>query len=98
MDNDKKNRWYDKYPDLAELFNKIKIKKESERNVIILDIKKIIMTHDPEIINRNVMNFPLPLKRRWYDKDPYSWTVINVLKYVEEKIINEIINFLKEKL
>jgi hypothetical protein len=40
----------------------------------------------------------MPWKRRWYDKSPFLWLVINALKYSDDDLITDIILYLKEKL
>jgi hypothetical protein len=49
-------------------------------------------------MDRWVMEFPLTTKRRWYDKNPYSWLVINSLKYSEKKLMNRVITYLNKEL
>ena len=63
-----------------------------------IDIKDIIMDYDNELIDRHVLKFPMTYKRRWYDKDPYSWLIINALKYANEDLITDVILYLKGKL
>ena len=98
MNVDFKNRWYDKYPDLSDRIEKLKDLKKRERDIIMLDIKDIIMDYDNELIDRHVLKFPMTYKRRWYDKDPYSWLIINALKYANEYLISDVILYLKGKL
>ncbi len=93
-----KNRWYDKYPDLSDRIEKLKELKKRERDLIILDIKDIIMDYDNELIDRHVLEFPMTYKRRWYDKDPYSWLIINALKYANKDLITDVILYFKRKI
>ncbi len=98
MNVDFKNRWYDKYPDLSDRMEKVKDLKKRERDIIILDINDRIMDYDNELINRHVLEFPMTYRRRWYDKDPYSWLIINALKYANKELITDVILYLKGKL
>ena len=98
MHVDSKNRWYDKYSDLRSLLEKLKGLKRRERDKIILDMKDLIIDYDDELIDRYVFEFPIPLRRRWYDKSPFSWLVINVLKYANKDLITDVIIYLKERL
>jgi hypothetical protein len=93
-----KNRWYDRYLDLGFHIERLKSLKKKERDKIILDIKDIIMDYDDKLIDRNVFDFSLSLKRRWYDKDPFSWMVINALLYADETLLNKVTDFLRGKL
>ncbi|MDY6933053.1 MAG: hypothetical protein SVZ03_02370 [Spirochaetota bacterium] len=91
------NRWYDKNPELSELFEQIKECNKRRRDEILLDVKNIIVESDPELIDRHVMEFSLDLKRRWYDKDPISWMIINGLKYADDKLIEQIVEYYRQR-
>ena len=56
------------------------------------------MDYDNELIDRHVLKFPMTYKRRWYDKNPYSWVIINALKYANKDLITDVILYLKGKL
>jgi len=99
MNEIKCNRWYDNYPDLGELLKKLKNINESDRGNLLNSIKGLIEESDPALVDRYVMEFPLSTKkRRWYDKDPYSWLAVNSLKYANENIKKKVIVYLKKKL
>jgi len=98
MNGDENNRWYDKYPDLRKYVDILKSLNNQDRDEIIQSMKEIILNHDEELIDKNAMEFPIICRRRWYDKDPYAWLVVNSLKYAEEDLITDIIIFLHEKL
>ncbi len=98
MNDDSEGRSYDIYPNLSELIEKLKNSERRDQDKIISGIKDLIMDFDSELIDRHVMEFPLTVKRRWYDKDPYSWLVMNALKYGEEKLIKNVVNYLQKKL
>jgi hypothetical protein len=93
-----KNRWYDNYPDLKVLLKKLKDLEKQKRDRLILNIKDIIIDHDEQLFDKYVFEFPMPWKRRWYDKSPFLYLVINALKYADEDLITDIILYLKEKL
>lgn len=92
------NRWYDRYLDLGHHIERLKSLKKKERDKIILGMKDVIMDYDDELIDRHVIDFPLSFKRRWYDKDPFSWMVINALMYADKALLNKITDFLRSKL
>ena len=58
----------------------------------------VILNYDNELFEKHVFEFPMTNGRRWYDRDPFSWLVINALKYADEDLITDIILYLKEKL
>jgi hypothetical protein len=91
-------RWYDANPILRGLLEKLKITNNTKQEKIISDIKNLIMSYDSELMDRWVLEFPLTTKRRWYDKNPYSWLVINSLKYAEKKLLRRVMSYLKKEL
>jgi hypothetical protein len=91
------NRWYDNYQDLSELLDKIKSSKKEKKDSIFLKIKDLITTFDPKLIENHVLDFPMNQKRRWYDKDPFSWLIVNSLKFADMNLINKVIELLKEE-
>ena len=95
MKTEKKNRWYDAYPDFSRALEWLKGLEKRDRDKAILDMKDMIMDYDDELIDRHVFQFPLTQKRRWYDKDPYSWLVINALKYAEKELLDRVTAYLK---
>jgi hypothetical protein len=94
----KYSRWYDKHPELKQLMDVLKVSQISEQEKIIGGMKELIMEHDPELMDRWVLEFPLTTKRRWYDKNPYSWLVINSLKYADRRLVRGVILYLKGEL
>jgi hypothetical protein len=90
------NRWYDKYPELQNILEKLKSLEKRERDRIMLYVKDLIIDHDKQIFNKYVFESPMPKRRRWYDKNPFSWLVINSLKCAEEDFITELTLFLQE--
>ena len=91
-------RWYDKHPELKQLLEVLKGSQLPDRERIIGGMKELIMDHDPELMDRWVMEFPLTTKRRWYDQNPYSWLVINSLKYADRKLVRGVVLYLQEEL
>ena len=91
-------RWYDANPLLKDLLERLKTAKNPKQERIISGIKELIMNYDSELMDRWVLEFPLTTKRRWYDKSPYSWLVINSLKYAEKKLLRRVVSYLKKEL
>ncbi len=97
-DNNSNKRWYDSNPRLALLLNLLKNQEKKCRDDIINELKDIINDYDDTLIDRHVSEFPMLEKRRWYDKDPYSWLVINSIKFADDVLITRIINHLTTRL
>ena len=94
----KKNRWYDAYPELAELLEALKLLGQAEINFLLRDVKKIILDYDHELIDKTVIKYPLGIDRRWYDKDPLCWMTINALKFATPELRTLITEFLAEEM
>ncbi|MBN2322552.1 MAG: hypothetical protein JXQ30_02360 [Spirochaetes bacterium] len=91
-------RWYDKNKTLANLLGVLKSQDPADKERIVSEMKEIIMEYDQGLMDRWVLEFPLTTKRRWYDQNPYSWLVINSLKYADSRLLGGIILFLKNEL
>jgi hypothetical protein len=95
----RKNRWYDKYPQLALLLESLCTIKGSQRNTIISGIMEIIKLATPNLLEQYVLDFPLDIKRRrWYDRDPYLWLIFNGLKYADAKLLKNVTRFLQKEI
>jgi hypothetical protein len=90
------NRWYDSNPDLKTFLHLLKTSSETNQEKIFNSIKDIIMEYDDNLVEKHVMEFPLTEKRRWYDKDPYSWLAINSLRYLDSNAIKKVIDLKKD--
>ena len=90
------NRWYDKYPELQNILEKLKSLEKRERDRIMLYVKDLIIDHDKQLFDKYVFELPVSKRRRWYDKNHFSWLVVNSLKYAEEDLITDITLFLQE--
>ncbi len=94
----KKNRWYDQYPELSKYIEQLKDESTEKKDIIFTKIKNLINKYNPDIINQNVMEFPMDIKRRWYDNDPFSWLIINSLKFASPKLLKKVTAILKKNL
>jgi len=94
----KLKRWYDKDPELKKWIEKLKHTDEEKRNIILDGIKRLDSNFDSELIDRHVMEFPMEMKRRWYDQNPYCWLIINGLKYANEPLLKKVIVYLQKEL
>jgi hypothetical protein len=92
----RKNRWYDKYPHLAELLEELRFARPNKRDAHISGVMGIIKLDAPNLLERYVLDFPLDIKRRrWYDRDPYLWLLYNGLKYANKKLLITITKYLQ---
>ena len=90
--NHPKLRWYDKDEKLASLIEALKFINEKKVEIIMMHIKKLIDAEEPDLIDNNLDEYQL--RRRWYDKNPYTWLIINALKYASPKLTKEVVNCL----
>lgn len=94
-----KKRWYDGHPKLSELLESLNPIRGRRRNNIISGIMEIIKQRAPALFDRYVLDFPLNIKRRrWYDRDPYLWLIINGLKYGNKQLLTAVTTYLQENI
>ena len=91
------NRWYDNKSELNKLIDQLGRIEKKERNEILIEIRDLINDYDPELIDRNVLDFPLSSKRRWYDKDPVAWMTINGLMFAENEILEKAVSMIESR-
>ncbi len=92
-------RWYDKYEELTRSLEVLKGMDRKERGPVIKDVLAIIESDDPDIIENTVMDYPLDAqRRRWYDRDPYLWLMVNSLKCSEPDLVRRVAIHLEERL
>ena len=94
----KTKRWYDAVPELNVLLDRLKNLGKERRDDLFDGIKKLDNDFDSKLIDRHVLEFPMNLKRRWYDQDPTSWLMINALKYADRPLLQQVIDYLKLRL
>jgi hypothetical protein len=95
---DEAKRWYDNIPELREHIEKLRDMDQEKRNSIFEGIKRLDRDFDTKLIDQHVMDFPMNYKRRWYDRDPYAWLIINALKYADRKLLQNVVDYLKGEL
>jgi len=94
----KTKRWYDAVPELRDQIERLKDLNKEKRDKLFDGIKKLESDFDSKLIDRHVLEFPMNLRRRWYDQDPTSWLMINALKYADRPLLQRVIDYLKQKL
>jgi len=87
-------RWYDNC-ELGKMIDALEKMSKNKRDMILVEMKNIIVDYDAEIVMNHIFDFPLQDRKRWYDMDPISWVVINVLKYANKELLDKIIVFLR---
>lgn len=66
---------------------------------IFEEVREIIQNKEPGVIDQHVDEFPLSAdKRRWYDKEPYSWMIVNAMKFVRDDTLERVNRHLKDRL
>ena len=80
-------RWHDRDPLMRLSMAELKIHPVEIQDKMMVEIKTILDRHDPMIIERHVGRFTM--KRRWYDHNPFTWMVINSLKFAPRKVREE---------
>lgn len=84
-------RWYDKTK-LGKYIHKMQDLPKQKLDTILVDLKNLITQYDSDLISEHIIEFKLN-GMRWYDKDPYSWMIINSLKHADSILLDKIIYF-----
>lgn len=88
-------RWHDKDPVLRIALLRLAELPERQQEVLMMDLQRLIMKYDDGLIERNVSKFSI--RRRWYDKNPYTWLIINSLKYASAELREKVSEFFLER-
>lgn len=92
------NRWYDEYEKLGRYIDSMKNMRAAHRDHLVKGVMMIIRRHNPNLLERFVLDFPLDLSRqRWYDKDPYLWLTINGLQHGDPDLLQTVALYLEEQ-
>jgi hypothetical protein len=90
MDTSKRKhmrRWSDNDSELTFLIESLRFVTEENIERAMVELKDLIDAETPELINIHVEKFVL--RRRWYDDNPYTWLVLNSLKYAPSKLLHK---------
>jgi hypothetical protein len=91
-------RWYDAHEEFAILLESLKTAKAGDRNRIVAGVLDIITADAPMLLEKYLLDFPLDQKRRrWYDRDPYLWLMVNGLEHARVKLLRKVTVFMSEK-
>ncbi|MBD3422313.1 MAG: hypothetical protein GF398_19545 [Chitinivibrionales bacterium] len=90
-------RWYDGYEKLAFYLEQLKGMEHQHRDKLIKAILEIIRAKAPHLMEDFLLEFPLDMqRRRWYDQDPYLWLMINGMRFGEDDLIKEVIDYFEK--
>ena len=92
-------RWYDKDKRLARQLDAFMKVHPRYSYTIVQGLLDLIKAAQPDILQR----FTIPSDveqwcRRWYDKDPVFWIVLNGLKYANEELLRRVASYLEEQM
>ena len=91
-------RWYDAYELLGKNIDRLKFMEKGRRDRLLVGVMRLIRQHCPTLLDQFVLEFPLEInRRRWYDKDPYLWLIVNGLKYAEDELRNAVAAYLEDE-
>ena len=93
-------RWYDKNEKLAKQLEALKKAPAETKTKIIKGLLDIIQQNaDQEIVSRFKVPIDIDLwSRRDYDDEAATWIVINNLKYVDEKILGQVAEYIEKEI
>ncbi|MFQ6023280.1 MAG: hypothetical protein ACE5NW_11210 [Acidiferrobacterales bacterium] len=92
-------RWYDKHCELGMYLDLMPAMSPAQRDELVKGVLAIIKENKPDLLTHFVLEFPLDLlRRRWYDKDPYLWLLLNGLQYADSSLIAEVIAYFKKNM
>ena len=84
-------RWYDVNPKFAQQLEHLRTLDDSSLDKVVSEILTIIRHDQPNILDDNLLEFPLDiLRRRWYDTNPYLWLIVNGLEYADTTLVNKV--------
>jgi hypothetical protein len=90
-----KLRWYDKNNRLSSLLESLKDMPAGKRDKLISGMMALVKSESSDLLDQFVMDFPLDInRRRWYDKDPYLWLIMNGLKYASDELLVSVTKYL----
>jgi len=91
-------RWYDAHEEFAELLESLKTAKAGDRDRVVAGVLDIITADAPILLEKYLLDFPLDQKRRrWYDRDPYLWLMVNGLEHAGVKLLRKVTLFMSGK-
>ncbi len=92
-------RWYDRHEKLAKYLDGLKDMDPDIRTHVVRRLLSALRAEHPQLVSADsVLEFPLDFRRRrWYDKDPYLWLVMNGLSNAPHDFLVKITGILEEE-
>lgn len=95
----KNYHWYTRNQLLRSNIDKLKNLPFYRKNRIVQGIMCLMKQHEPDLLEKFVLDFPLEVNRpRWYDDDPYQWLIINGLRYGSKKLHRLVFYYLEREM
>jgi hypothetical protein len=93
-------RWYDKHKNLRKYLESLREINQEEKDSLLRDLLNIIKKHNPELFSpEKSLEFPLELhRRRWYDRDPNLWLLMNTLQIADKRLLKKVTDYLQKNL
>ena len=93
------SRWYDKHEELAGYIESFEVMDKEKRDEFLIGIMSLIKQCDANLLDNFVHEFPMGIyRRRWYDKDPHTWLVINGLEYAKPNLLEAVTEYLRKNI
>ncbi|MBU0675214.1 MAG: hypothetical protein KJ950_11275 [Proteobacteria bacterium] len=91
-------RWYDGHKKLGRNIDQLQYLDGHFRDYLLAGVLKLIRRDEPRLLDTFVAEFPFEFhRRRWYDRDPYLWLIINGLQYAGLGLQDAVADFLEEE-
>jgi hypothetical protein len=94
-----RKRWYDRDKTLAKQLDAFMQAHPKHQFETIKGLLVLIQESNPEILGK--FTVPTDIERwhrRWYDKDPTYWIVLNGLRLADEELLKKVAAYLEGKL
>jgi hypothetical protein len=95
----KQKRWYDRDMKLAKQLDVLMKVHPKDEYRVLSGLLDLVRGSNPEILNRFIIPSDIDTwNRRWYDKDPIYWLVLNGLKYADDTLLKTVADYLEKEL
>ena len=102
-------RWYDNFRSFAKQLERLKNVSSAQLDAVTKGIFAILEENDATHIRGDFLDasctsdfikaYAIDLyHKRWYDKDPYLWLIVNSLKYASPSVVEKISLYIEHTL